>query len=289
MNYQDLLRDNAAELGVPEDEFARFADRLLRFQIRAGREQVGDRVGRFGGLPELPVGMPWPAYKEPLASAGEPLPFMFSLDCAALPRVPDLPLPADGSLLFFVDPESAKECGTMSIEREQACAEVVYVPAGTPTEEAAQPAVEPEEAAKFLIPEQALYATVQADVYRDPTDIFTDFEKDLISDLPHFAELCALIKRTLTNRAGGPATVLIGGFTLSAQDSPEYLMAEEADDFDEFDDSEEAEFAMVRKYLPLAQFQSPFEEFHEARFLIPREALAAKRFEETLSFCEFTE
>jgi hypothetical protein len=30
-----------------------------------------------------------------------PLPFIASFDCAALPRVEDLPLPADGSLLFF--------------------------------------------------------------------------------------------------------------------------------------------------------------------------------------------
>lgn len=302
MDYQDLLRAGGAELGVPEEEVVQFSDRLLRYQIRAGGrpkgvgadgEPKGVLVGRRGGLPELPVGMPWPSLAEPSYPAGAPLPFMLSLDCAALPRVPGLPLPADGSLLFFLEPQGAQECGTMSIEREQTCAQVVYVPAGTPTEMAQQPPVDEYAAETFLSAERDLYASVQADLYVSPDEITSDFERHLIHDLPHFAALCALAQRLHPSRPGDRNAVRIGGYTMSAQDSPEMLMADELaagePNPDPFFDSEEAEYEVVREWVPLAQFAAPHHEFHFARFLIRHDDLAAGRFGAALSFCEFTE
>ncbi|HUQ55244.1 DUF1963 domain-containing protein [Lentzea sp.] len=53
-------------------------------------------MGQGGGLPRLPVGVGWP---------GTSLPFIASVDCAALPRAEGLPLPEDGSLLFFLHHE----------------------------------------------------------------------------------------------------------------------------------------------------------------------------------------
>ncbi|MFI7070090.1 DUF1963 domain-containing protein [Micromonospora sediminicola] len=93
---------------------------------------------------------------------GSPSPFLLRLDCAVLPRVPDLALPADGTLLFFLDQEGAQDvCG---IENEKAYARVVYVPAGVETVEGeyvlpAGIAREP-----FLTPEHEMYAAVQAEL-----------------------------------------------------------------------------------------------------------------------------
>ena len=69
--------------------------------------------------------MDWPS------DGVNPLPFIFSVDCAALPRADGFGLPADGSLVFFLDHEQAAATG------EQRYGRVVYVPAGTDTEVAA--------------------------------------------------------------------------------------------------------------------------------------------------------
>jgi hypothetical protein len=237
--------------------------------------------------------MPWPSLAEPAYPAGEPLPFMLSLDCAALPRVPGLPLPEAGSLRFFLDPQGAQECGTMSIAREQACAQVVYVPAGTPTEVAERPPVDDHAAKTFLSAEVDLYASVQADVYVSPDEIESDFERHLIHDIPHYEALCTLTQRLYPAQPGGENAVRIGGYTMSAQDSPELLMAgdsaPEEYGIEAYSRLQEAEYGVVREWLPLAQFTPPHHEFLFARFLIRRDDLAAGRFDAALSFCEFTE
>ncbi|WP_345591660.1 DUF1963 domain-containing protein [Streptomyces marokkonensis] len=65
--------------------------------------------------------MKWP-------SAGDtPLPLLLSVDCGALPRVDGIDLPADGTLLFFVDQEMDHEDSSGRYAR------VVYVPGGTET------------------------------------------------------------------------------------------------------------------------------------------------------------
>jgi hypothetical protein len=61
----------------------------------------------------------------PLDAPGPGFPFIASLDCAALPReATDLPLPSDGHLLFFADPDEMDDEGA-----------VMYIPAGTAAEE----------------------------------------------------------------------------------------------------------------------------------------------------------
>ena len=102
---------------------------LLRpsFHLRA-LEPDDAVVGYLGGDPELPADVEWPTWE-----GHGPLYLVAALDCAQVPTQHlDIPLPADGTLLFFYfdglgentvaynDPESVKN-GTR----------VLYIPAGT--------------------------------------------------------------------------------------------------------------------------------------------------------------
>jgi hypothetical protein len=61
------------------------------------RDGAGPIVGRIGGLPDLPKDVPWPVWE-----GHGPLTHYATLDCAALPTADlDLPLPQDGTLVFF--------------------------------------------------------------------------------------------------------------------------------------------------------------------------------------------
>ncbi|WP_370461608.1 DUF1963 domain-containing protein [Micromonospora sp. Llam0] len=124
MDHQGQFRHAAIALGIPDDEVSRFTEHL-RLSIRLSGGSGGVPVGQFGGLPRLPVGMDWPS------DGVGPLPFIFSVDCAALPRVDGFGLPAAGSLLFFLAHEQAAATG------ERRYGRVVFVPAGTDTEVAA--------------------------------------------------------------------------------------------------------------------------------------------------------
>ncbi|MEV5632436.1 YwqG family protein [Micromonospora tulbaghiae] len=293
MNERDQFRRAAIEQGVPEDEVARFAE-LIRFQIHACRRAEGVHAGRRGGRPRLPVGMPWPT-----CSAGFPLPFLLRLDCAALPRVPDLALPADGTLLFFLDQESALDaCG---IEAEQEFARVVYVPAGAETVDGEYVVPADTEMEPFLAPEHEMYAGLQAELpdWLDRSETWLSAtEIQLLRDMPHLKEMSALVERLWPERNGWLAEdVFIGGYTVSAQDPPEVIMmdAERRRQARSLPRAEqmvalyEERQRVMREWVPLAQFGVPDEEFVNARFLIRHEDLAARRFDRALSFCEFTE
>lgn len=290
MNERDQFRRAAIEQGVPEDEVARFAE-LIRFQIHAGQREEGVHVGRRGGRPRLPVGMPWPTCPK-----GFPLPFLLRLDCAALPRVPDLALPADGTLLFFLNPDNAmRACG---IEDEQAYARVVHVPAGAETVdgEYVLPAREP-----FLAPEHELYAGLQAELpdWLDRSeDWLCDTQIQLLRDMPHRKEMSALVERLWPERNWWiQRDVFVGGYTISAQDPPEVIMADLERERQAMSLPRpermvalyEEEQRVMREWVPLAQFGVPDEEYVNARFLIRHDDLAAGRFDRALSFCEFTE
>ncbi|MFD2421318.1 DUF1963 domain-containing protein [Amycolatopsis pigmentata] len=85
-------------------------------------------AGRFGGYPSVPADFEWTV--KPFNHE-----FVASIDCAALPSdLPGLPLPAEGSLLFF---GSKQEEYTDPMDARQG--RVLYVPAGTPTEERPPP------------------------------------------------------------------------------------------------------------------------------------------------------
>lgn len=173
-------------MGIPDDEVSRFIEHL-RLSIRLSGGSGGVPVGQFGGLPWLPVGMDWPS------DGVSPLPFIFSVDCAALPRVDGFGLPAEGSLLFFLDHEQAATTG------ERGYGRVVFVPAGTVTEVAAgstghastgeQYAVSATLRAEF----PSWFGADEDDVDEDDLSPFQQqLVRDLERDLPHKDELCAL-------------------------------------------------------------------------------------------------
>jgi uncharacterized protein YwqG len=289
MDYHHEFRQAATELGVPEDESARFAD-LIRFRIRAGEQPDGIRAGQFGGLPHLPAGMSWPS-----VSPGAPLAFMASLDCAALPRIAGFALPEAGSLLFFLAPTAAVE--SCSIADEQKLARVVHVPADAETVAAEAPVDEFDDEPLFG-PEHDLFARVEAnlpDWLDGAEDGRSDFQKHLTRDMPHCAELIALVQRLWPGeKTWIGEDFLIGGYSISAQNSPETQLAE--DDETGLPPGPErlyrwaqAEHRVMREWVPLAQFSVPNEEYIKGRFLIRHEDLAAGRFDKALSFCEFTE
>lgn len=117
----DPFRDLARDRDIPPDEVERWLDKILRpcVNLGAGEPTDGPVVGRFGGLPSLPEGEPLPD-----------LPFLASVDLAAIPPgATDLPLPKDGTLLFFA------ETSELAPLRGRDWSRLFYVPAGTPVSE----------------------------------------------------------------------------------------------------------------------------------------------------------
>ncbi|TRV71721.1 DUF1963 domain-containing protein [Streptomyces sp. 130] len=212
MDHLGEFRRAALELGIPDDEISRFS-RHLRLSIGlsvGGASAGGSVVGQLGGLPRLPVGMKWP-------SAGEvPLPLLLSVDCGALPRVDGFDLPADGTLLFFVDQE--KDC----VDDSGKYARVVYVPDGTETEVAKAPGSawvrERSDVSAELGAELPLWLQEAED--EDWHEFWEDldwedmspFQQQLVRymerDLPHLDELRALAHGLWPSGAG----VVIGGY-----------------------------------------------------------------------------
>jgi Domain of unknown function (DUF1963) len=304
MDYHRQFRHVAIERGIPEGELSRFVE-FLRFAIWTGRRPNGVPVGRSGGLPRLPVGMSWPT------SVYGPLPFIASFDCAALPTVDGLALPADGSLLFFLHHENAYD--TCSVVEEQRFARVVYVPAGTETAAAEEPdhaeQVFCDPKLAFVGPEYDLFATVNAEL----PDWLTDDDEGQRSgdqehlgrDLPHRRELCALVGELWPASHG--ADVYLGGYSMGIGElstdymytTPETRMADDdlearqkagelvipPDEWELY--LEKAALRVMREWVPLVQFVP--DEVYRGRFLIRHDDLAAKRFDKALSFTAFTE
>ncbi|MFJ8966024.1 DUF1963 domain-containing protein [Lentzea sp. NPDC102401] len=103
MNRYEQFRSAALDRDIPGDEVDKFSDQL-RFAIWASTGGVEEEsIGQLGGLPRLPVGVEWPG------GESYPLPFIGSVDCAALPRAEGLALPEDGSLLLFLHHEEDME------------------------------------------------------------------------------------------------------------------------------------------------------------------------------------
>lgn len=320
VDHYGSFHRTAVDEGVPADETARFAA-LLRFAIWANERYDGQivahprglppgqtadlLVGRAGGVPRLPVGMPWPTDSE-----GCPLPFVASFDCAALPRVDGLPLPPDGSLLVFLHHEDAYD--TFDRGKEQQYARIVHVPVGTDTV-----AQVPEDHSaclfgsdrEFVGPEHDLFAVVHADLpeWLDSDEAeLSSFQKRLARDLPHRRELCALVERLWP--AGNSATFQFGGYSWNTggisrghlYDDPELTIAEEnlrsrrkagdpVLDGEQENFLVEEELQLVREeWIPLVQFE-PGDDVYFGRFLIRVEDLTARRFDRAVSWTEFTE
>jgi uncharacterized protein YwqG len=79
----------------------RLADRIISAAEKSVRLQAGKRsaqaTSRLGGRPNLPPAMKWPKWRE------EPLAFVAQLDLSSIPKIPGLPLPNIGTLLFFFE------------------------------------------------------------------------------------------------------------------------------------------------------------------------------------------
>jgi uncharacterized protein YwqG len=300
MDYRGQFRRTAIERGFPPDEVERFAE-FLRFAIWTREQRDGVLAGRSGGLPRLPVGVPWPS------TGGSPLPFIASVDCAALPRIDGLALPTDGELLFFLHHENAYE--EYDVTLEQRHARVVYVPAGTET----VVAEEPEDTdgmfcnttLTFVGREYDLFATVAAelpdwledyDEFEADDDSRSDAQEHLARDLRHVEDLCALVAELWP--ANGHPGLSLGGYTSGIGElttdflytTPETQMAEEALEARGEDGDlalEQESLRVMREWVPLAQFVP--DDVYIGRFLIRHDDLAAARFDRVVSFTAFTE
>lgn len=322
MSHQERFHRAAVEQGIPEDEITTFAG-FLRFAIGTSSRYDGVPVGQMGGLPRLPAGMPWPA------CGSMPLPFIASFDCAALPRVDDLPLPADGSLLFFLHHDRAyDEREEFDKDDEMEYARVVYVPAGTPMVTAQEPD-HPEEVfynttLPFIGDEYRLAAAVKAELpswlgdddMRTPSTSRSD-DDHLGLRLPHKAQLRDLAGKLWpenphpSTRRGTPspggAYFQLGGYTRGigalATDhmyhTPEVEMAER-----NLDARKQAGELVIgrgerdghleRETLRVMRewvtlAQFTPEDVYRARFLIRRDDLAAGRLDQAVSLTAFTE
>ncbi|WP_284573994.1 DUF1963 domain-containing protein [Streptomyces sp. 2P-4] len=125
---------------LDDEDAARWAA-LLRPGLRlVPGETCRDAVpaaARLGGLPRLPAGAAWPTGPD-----GDPPAFVAEVDCAALPAgALDVPLPADGLLLFFAsapleeDPSGRFRAGAAG----PAPGLVVHVPAAASAAECPAP------------------------------------------------------------------------------------------------------------------------------------------------------
>lgn len=202
---------------------------------------------------------------ERLFAGSGTLPLVASFDCAALPRVDDLALPTDGSLLFFLDHEEAVEAD--SAEDAQGFARVVYVP------------VDSTAAHHSTDGGRDLFARVQPELPHwlgmDERDL-SGYQQHQVRDLPHRKELVALVGALWPE--GRQAEIRIGGYSghtggLSGKNlyaTPETDMAwENIKDRKAGMTPDEMMFCLeeelhqvMREWVPLAQFRA--DELHIA-------------------------
>ncbi|WP_033337459.1 YwqG family protein [Catenuloplanes japonicus] len=291
MDYHRQFRQAAIAQGIPADEIDTFAG-FLRFAIWTRTHGEGTPVGQRGGLPRLPAGTAWP-----LSEDGEPLPFVASFDCAALPRVDDLPLPTDGTLLFFLHHEDAHE--TYDVTAEQGHARVLHVPAGVETVTAEVPEYSDMTFSnmelEFVTRAYDLYASVTADLpdWLDESGP----EQHLGRHLTHLPQLRALAGKLWPEN--GTPEVMLGGHSMhigelatdAIHTTPETRIADERLSAAAPDGwaagLEEETLRVMSEWVPLAQFVP--EDVYIGRFLIRRDDLAAGRYDRAMSYTAFTE
>jgi hypothetical protein len=289
MGYQEQFRRAALALGLPDDEISRFIGHLrlsIRLRGLSGSDEAP--VGRFGGPPRLPVGEDWPSDE-----TGQ-LPFVFSLDCAALPRVDGFDLPVDGSLLFFLDHEEDHLAGGTG---DQKYARVVHIPAGTET-------VVAEPAYPELVGEQyEVGATLVADLPEclelDEDEMMSFQEqlaRELRNDMPHLEELSALADELWPGGEGLPSAFL-GGYAYDEVlvEVAERILEERQKSDGTTIPSEEwwsrvadEQRRLTNEWTSLASFLLDAE-FYYGRMSIRRDDLAAGRLDRVLSTTRFTE
>ncbi|MCP2323942.1 hypothetical protein HDA40_002449 [Hamadaea flava] len=295
MDHQGQFHGAALASGIPGEEVSRFIQHL-RLSIQLSGGSGGVPVGQFGGLPRLPVGVDWPSDGVSL------LPFIFSVDCAALPRVDGFDLPADGSLLFFLDHEQAAATG------ERRYGRVVYVAAGTDTEVAAGTTDY-----EFVGEQYPVSATLRAEFPgwfgvdddddeedEEDDDDLSAFQqqlaRDLERDLPHLDELCALANE-LWPAHNGYVSAYLGGYAdeeVIASIAEQILAGREKTGeivipVAKWHSHVEVEsHRLTSEWVSLARFPVDNELYYrsDGSFVIRHDDLAAGRLDEALSMAE---
>ncbi|MEV7796602.1 DUF1963 domain-containing protein [Streptomyces sp. NPDC087512] len=293
MDHQGEFRRAALELGISSDEISRFSQHLrLSIGLSVGG---GSPVGQLGGLPRLPMDMKWP-------SAGDaPLPLLLSVDCGALPRVDGFDLPADGTLLFFVDQEMdyADSSGRY--------ARVVHVPDGTETAVAEAPSStcvrEQLDVSAELRAELPLWLR-EGDEDEDWHEFWEDldwedmspFQQQLVRymerDLPHLDELRALAHGLWPSGAG----VVIGGYadaevinsiaeqTLAGREKAGQISAIPTVKW--YSHLEKEKHRLTSEWISLARESRVYEAYCTS-FVIRHDDLAAARVDKALAVTKF--
>ncbi|MET7867253.1 DUF1963 domain-containing protein [Micromonospora taraxaci] len=291
MDHQGQFRAAALESGIPDDEIDRFTAHL-RLAIRLSGGSGGVPVGQFGGSPRLPVGMDWPV------AGDNRLPFVFSVDCAALPDVDGPGLPADGSLLFFLNHEEDH------LSSEPGYARVIHVSAGTETEVAEEPTdhevvgKEYDVSATLVARLPDWFATDEEE--DEDEDDLSPFQqqlaRDLERDLPHLDELRALA-HDLWPPDEGLASACLGGYvddevmtsiaeqTLVGRELAGEIVIPVATWYSHV---EREKHRLTSEWMSLARF-SLADEFYSGSFVIRHDDLAAGRLDKALSVTEFSE
>jgi hypothetical protein len=285
MDHQGEFRRAALESGIPDDEISRFS-RHLRLAIGLSGGGGGSPVGHIGGLPRLPVGMKWP-------SAGDiPLPLLLSVDCGALPRVDGFDLPADGTLLFFVDQE--RDFRGSRAEPGQ-YARVVYVPNGTETVVAEAPdsacAGRRIDVCAELRADLPLWLEEGED--EDWHEFWEDLEWDDMSsfqqrlarymerELPNLEKLRSLARGLWSSGAH----LVIGGY---ADDEATFgsIMAKTLAKGKWFSYLEEDALRLASEWIPLANEGRAYTEYY-TKFVIRHDDLAAARWDKAITVTNF--
>ncbi|MGW0937413.1 DUF1963 domain-containing protein [Streptomyces sp. NPDC002666] len=291
MDHQGEFRRAALELGIPDDEISRFS-RHLRLSIGLTAGGVGP-VGKFGGVPRLPVGMEWP-------SVGDvPLPLLLSVDCGALPKVDGFDLPANGTLHFFVHQERDHEDSSGRYAR------VVYVPDGTETAVAEAPGSpcvrERLDVGAELRAELPLWLQEGDEEWHEfwedlEWEDMSPFQQQLFRymerDLPHLAELRALAHDLWSS----DAFVFIGGYaddevirsiaeqTLAGREKAGEIPAIPIAKW--YSHLEEEQHRLTSEWISLAG-EARFYEAYCTSFVIRHDDLAAARVDKALAVTDF--
>ncbi|GAA5156766.1 DUF1963 domain-containing protein [Amycolatopsis dongchuanensis] len=217
-----------------------------------------------------------------------------------------LPLPADGSLLFFLNQDD--DFDAICTSGTAGAAQVLYVPAGTETVVAPPPpghdtVFSHDPNIPFLTPEYPLSAWVAPELPEWLEERDVQFEPDsvkqLFDELKHVDELCELVDELWPPREG--VTFRFGGYCeeIGGSDSPWTVMAKanlrdrlEANPdlprSERFRLRDAEEDRLIREWVPLVQFYTQ-SDVHYGCFLISRDDLAAKRFDRMRSFTMFSE
>ncbi|GAA4698760.1 protein of unknown function (DUF1963) [Promicromonospora umidemergens] len=296
MDHQGQFRRAALALSLPDDEVGRFIEHL-RLSIRLSGGSRGVPVGQFRGLPRLPVDEDWPSDE-----FGQ-LPFIFSVDCALLPRIDGFDLPVDGSLLFFLNHEKdhlATNTGDQQFSR------VVHVPAGTETAVAEpsdfQSVGKQYDVSATLSVELPTWLAPDEDEEEEDEDeddhspFQQQLARDLEREMPHLDELCALAY-DLWPPDEGFASAYIGGYvddevieslagqTLVVREMAGEIVIQSGKWYSQL---EQEQHRLTSEWMSLAIF-SLDEESYYGSFAVRHDDLAAGRLDKAFSVTTISE